>query len=119
MISFATAQELKRAGFTPNTNGNAVYFLNDYFKIRREDALRMWYGSKTKAGLELDLSKEVVYSPTLAELVEACGRPFILSCDEAGHWYAAKPDTEGEVKESGKTAAEAVACLWLRLQSSL
>ncbi len=119
MISFATAQELQRAGLAPNTSGNAVYFLNDHLKIRREDALRMWYGSKTKAGLELDLSKEVVYSPTLEELVEACGLPFILSCDEAGHWYAAKPNAEGEVKESGETAAEAVACLWLRLQSNL
>jgi hypothetical protein len=84
-----------------------------------EERKSMWYGSKTKAGLELDLSKEAVYSPTLEELVEACGLPFILSCDQAEHWYAAKPNTEGEVKESGETAAEAVACLWLRLQSSL
>jgi hypothetical protein len=61
VISFTTAQELQRAGSAPNTNGNAVYFLNDHLKMRREDALRMWYGSKTKAGLELDLSKEVVY----------------------------------------------------------
>jgi hypothetical protein len=60
----------------PKTNINAVYFVNDHLKIRREDALRMWYGDKSKTGLDLDLSKEVVYSPTLTELIEACGLPF-------------------------------------------
>jgi hypothetical protein len=65
----------------PKTNINAVYFVNDHLKIRREDALRMWYGDKSKTGLDLDLSKEVVYSPTLTELIEACGLPFELSCD--------------------------------------
>jgi hypothetical protein len=43
MISFALAQKLKNAGFIPKTNDNAVYFINDHLKIRREDALRMWY----------------------------------------------------------------------------
>jgi hypothetical protein len=60
MISFALAQELKNAGFNPNKNANAVYFINDHLKIRREDALRMWYGDKARVGMDLDLSKEVV-----------------------------------------------------------
>jgi hypothetical protein len=76
MISFALAQELKNAGFSPSKNTNAVYFINDHLKIRREDALRMWYGDKSRIGLDLDLSKEVVYSPTLTELIGACGVPF-------------------------------------------
>jgi hypothetical protein len=50
MITFALAQELKNAGFTPSKNTNAVYFINDHLKIRREDALRMWYGDKAKFG---------------------------------------------------------------------
>jgi hypothetical protein len=50
MISFALAQELKNAGFNPKTNSNAVYFINDHLKIRREDALRMWYGDKSRVG---------------------------------------------------------------------
>jgi hypothetical protein len=58
MISFALAQELKNAGFNPNKNANAVYFINDHLKIRREDALRMWYGDKARVGMDLDLSKE-------------------------------------------------------------
>jgi hypothetical protein len=80
MLSFALAQELKNAGFVPKTNCNAVYFINDHLKIRREDALRMWYGDKARVGMDLDLSKEVVYSPTLTELIGACGEPFSLSC---------------------------------------
>jgi hypothetical protein len=62
MIPFALAHELKNAGFSPSKNSNAVYFINDHLKIRREDALRMWYGDKSRVGLDLDLSKEVVYS---------------------------------------------------------
>jgi hypothetical protein len=118
MMSFALARELKNAGFVPKTNINAVYFINDHLKIRREDALRMWYGDKSKAGLELDLSKEVVYSPTLTELIEACGAPFHLSCDADGQWYAAN-STKPELRQSGETPAGAVARLWLVLHSRI
>ena len=115
MISFALAQELKNAGFTQSTNLNAVYFLNEHLKIRREDALRMWYGDKSKEGLALDLEREVVFSPTLSELIIGCGKPFYLSCDEAGPWHASKgPDSDE--RASGETAAEAVARLWLLLE---
>src|SRR5271156_5222250 len=95
---------------------DAVYFINDHLKIRREDALRMWCGDKSRTGLDLDLSKEVVYSPTLTELIEACGLPFELSCDAAGHWYAS---TKAELRRSGDTPAEAVARLWLVLHSRI
>jgi hypothetical protein len=118
MMSFALAQELKNAGFVPKTNINAVYFINDHLKIRREDALRMWYGDKSKTGLDLDLSKEVVYSPTLTELIEACGLPFELSCDAAGHWYASNT-ANADLRRSGETPAEAVARLWLVLHSTI
>ena len=87
MISFALAQELKNAGFVPKTNANAVYFINDHLKIRREDALRMWYADKARVGMDLDLSKEVVY---LTELIGACGSPFYLSCDKFSKWKGRK-----------------------------
>jgi hypothetical protein len=117
MISFALAQKLKNAGFIPKTNSNAVYFINDHLKIRREDAFRMWYGDKSRVGLDLDLSKEVVYSPTLTELIEACGAPFYLSCTDTGHWLAANAaNGEGGQTSEGETAAEAVARLWLLLE---
>ena len=114
MISFALARELKNAGFVPKTNANAVYFINDHLKIRREDALRMWYGDKSRVGMELDLSKEVVYSPTLTELIEACGAPFYLSCTDS-HWLAANT-ANGEGGQIGEAPAEAVARLWLLLE---
>jgi hypothetical protein len=116
MISFALAQELKNAGFNPNKNANAVYFINDHLKIRREDALRMWYGDEARVGMDLDLSKEVVYSPTLTELITACGAPFYLSCADTGHWLAANTPN-GEGGRTGETPAEAVARLWLLLES--
>ena len=116
MISFALAQELKNAGFNPSKTSNAVYFINDHLKIRREDALRMWYGDKLRVGMDLDLSKEVVYSPTLTELITACGAPFYLSCTDTGHWRAANTPS-GEGGRTGETPAEAVARLWLLLES--
>ena len=118
MISFALARELKDAGFTQSTDFNAVYFLNDHLKIRSEDALRMWYGNRSKEGLALDLEREVVYSPTLSELVIGSGKPFYLSCDDTGRWYARKAPNSGE-RESGETADEAVARLWLALETKI
>jgi hypothetical protein len=99
MISFALAQELKNAGFVPNTNTNSVYFINAPLKIRSEDALRMWYGDKSRVGMDLDLSNEVAYSPTLTELIEACGVPFYLSCTDTGHWLEANTANERAVKQ--------------------
>jgi hypothetical protein len=117
MISFAVARELKNAGFTQRNNSNSVFFINDHLKIRREDALRMWYGSKSKVGMDLDLSKEVVYSPTLTELIEACGAPFYLSGTDTGHWRAANTaNGDGGQTGEGETPAEAVARLWLLLE---
>jgi hypothetical protein len=55
MITFALAQELRNAGFTPSKNSNAVYFINDHLKIRREDALRMWYGAVLSGSARVSL----------------------------------------------------------------
>jgi hypothetical protein len=65
--------------------------------------------------MDLDLSKEVVYSPTLTELIEACGAPFYLSCTGTGHWLAANT-ANGERGQTGETPAEAVARLCLLLE---
>jgi hypothetical protein len=115
MLSFALAQELKNGGFNPSSNSNAVYIINDHLKIRREDALRMWYGDNFRVGMDLDLSKEVVYSPTPTELIEACSVPFYLSCTDTGRWLAANT-ANGEGGQTGETPVEAVARLWLLLE---
>lgn len=119
MISFALAQELKNAGFTQRTNGNAEYFLNDHLKIRREDALRMWYGDKAREGWELDLTKELVYCPTMTELIEACGLPFSLSCSQANHWHASNGQNGAGKSVNGEFAKEAMARLWLLLHATI
>jgi hypothetical protein len=102
MISFAMAQELKNAGMFQSTNVNAIYFLNDHLQIRREDALKMWYGDKFKMGMDLDLTREGVYVPSLSELVVACGYPFHLQRTEDRHWRAGK--TAEELGESFRNA---------------
>jgi hypothetical protein len=117
MLSFELARELKAAGFPQSTSPHAVYSLNDQLRIRREHALQMWYGSKTKAGVPLELEEEAVYSPNLTALVIACGKPLELACDEAGNWKASKP-TSTELIEGGETAEEALGRLWLLLQDA-
>jgi hypothetical protein len=116
MISFELARELKKAGFHPSTSPYAVYCLNEDLRIRREQALHMWYGSKTKEGVPLELEQEAVFAPSLSELVIACGKPLQLSCDEAGHWQARKTVFH-ELVADGETAEEALARLWLLLEN--
>jgi hypothetical protein len=91
MLSFELAQELKAAGFPQSTSPHAVYSLNDHLRIRREHAVQMWYGNKTKIGTPLELEEEAVFTPNLTELVVACGKPLDLACDKAGHWKAVRP----------------------------
>ena len=120
MISFALAQELKNAGFTDNKNGNAEYFINEHLKVRREDALRVWYSDKAKEGWDFDPAKELVYCPMIEELIEGCGLPFYLSCDAAGHWYAKNsPDGVDGDSGYGESPSDATARLWLVLQSKI
>ena len=116
MISFELARELKNAGFHPSTSPYAVYCLNEDLRIRREQALHMWYGSKIKEGVPLELEKEAVFAPSLSELVIACGKPLQLSCDEAGHWQARKTIFD-ELVADGETAEEALGRLWLLLEN--
>src|ERR1700748_1965996 len=117
MISFKLARELKLAGFHPSASPSAVYCLNEDLRIRRENALQMWYGSKTKEGLPLELEQDTVFAPSLSDLVIACGKPLQLTCDEAGHWQARKTVTEGPVGD-GERAGEALGHLWLLLMDS-
>jgi hypothetical protein len=118
MISFALAQELRSAGFTQDSAPEAVYALNEHLRIRREHALHMWYGSKNKAGLTLQLEDEAVYAPTLSDLLIACGKPLRLACQEAGNWQASTTLPVGPLVGEGETAEEALGRLWLLMQRS-
>jgi hypothetical protein len=117
MISFELARELKAARFQPSTSPYAVYCLNEDLRIRREQALQMWYGSKTKEGIPLELEREAVFAPSLSELVVACGKPLQLSCDETGRWQACATTIHERVAD-GETAEEALGRLWLLLEKT-
>jgi hypothetical protein len=117
MISFELAQELKSAGFSQSTAPYAIYALTDHLRVRREHALQMWYGSRAKEGVALQLNEEAVYAPTLSELAIACGKPLQLGCDESGNWKASRPLDERLIGE-GETAEEALGRLWLKMAQS-
>jgi hypothetical protein len=118
MISFELARELKAAGFTQSTALHAVYALNEHLRIRRQDALQMWYGSKRKVGLVLELEEEAVHAPTLSDLVTACAKPLQLGCDDAGNWKASSLISGRQLVGEGETADESLARLWLLMQRS-
>ena len=77
------------------------------FKLARE----LEENGFPKKGCNWDYSHEhdkgqVLYFPSLSELIEACGDDFnILVRGKDGFWYAES--------EQGKTPTEAVARLWL------
>jgi len=118
MVPFTLAQELKSAGFAQDSAPEAVYALNDHLRIRREHAHHLWYGSKNKAGLPLELEHEAVYTPTLSDLLIACGKPLQLACQEAGNWEASTTLPIGPLVGEGETAEEALGRLWLLMQRS-
>jgi hypothetical protein len=118
MLPFELARELKSAGFTQSTELDAVYALSEHLRIRRRDALQMWYGSKRKAGLAVELEQEALYTPTLSELVTACGKPLQLACDESGKWQASGLISDRQFVADGETADESLARLWLLMQQS-
>jgi hypothetical protein len=112
------ARELKSFGFTQSPSADAVYALSEHLRISRKDALQMWYGSKRKAGLPLELEEEAVFTPTLSDLATACGKPLQLACDEAGNWKASALVSERQLVGEGETADESLARLWLLMQRS-
>jgi hypothetical protein len=118
MVPFALAQELKLAGFTQSASSGAIYALTDDLRIRREHALHLWYGSKNKSSLPIQLEDEAVYVPTLSELLIACGKPLQLACEEIGNWQASAASPAGRLIGEGETAEEALGRLWLQMRRS-
>lgn len=119
MIPFALAQELKKAGFSQRTARYATYFLNEHLMIHKEDALRMRYADKAKRDWEIRLEEELVYCPTLTELIVACGSPFALSSNDDGYWLAKNVLLDHPEAAKGQSPEEAVARLWLLLHTRI
>jgi hypothetical protein len=94
-MNYSIAKELQDAGFPQGGKGTWVTPL-DKIVVRAEDR---------------------VYSPTLEELIEACGKSFVgltASDDDSGDWSAFATGYPVGVIE-GKSPSEAVARLWLVL----
>lgn len=93
-MKYELAKDLRDAGFPQTGNGKSV---------GPPDALVMRRG-------------DGVYSPTLSELIRACGIPFTLKGDiataDASIWMA---ESKG-LTASGATPEEAVGRLWLLLR---
>jgi hypothetical protein len=94
-MKYELAKEIRDAGFPQTGNGKSV---------SPADALVMRRGDR-------------VYSPTLSELIGACGMPFKLEgntdvASDVAIWVAQSDSILG----NGSTPEEAVARLWLALR---
>ena len=105
-MDYGLAKELKEAGFDqPNTNP----------------------GLKGEVKTRDDVQSTVppVYFPTLSELIEACGEGFQVlfrdddgfEAESTGQHIEDAPYGLGRYVEQGKTPEEAVARLWLALNT--
>lgn len=107
MDDYDLAQQLKEAGFPQPVIGQGAGTGSDDDDMG--DGSYLTDGSK------------YAYAPTLEELMEACGKDFVLECVASGGlhpWTAGVfVDREGEIERSqtAETAIEAVAKLWLAL----
>ena len=117
MINYELACQLKNEGFPQKPKLGSKYWiddklysvtLNDFFKSEEHYPLK---------------------SPTLEELIEACGWRFVClgkSLGDQNDWYACSggryKESEDELKydllKNGDTPSEAVAHLWLELNKN-
>lgn len=99
-MTYELAKELKDAGFP---EGNKQFIERDGTII----GINEWHN-------------DAIFSPTLEELIEACGKDFIALDKKAdGQWLAGGGRREKEYFSYqlwGDTPSEAVARLWLALK---
>jgi hypothetical protein len=94
-MNYDLAKELKDAGFVQSGKGARVA-PPDKIVVRRDD---------------------FAYVPTLEELIEACGNETITLCGRGTEWIAFYGDVAKWGEGKGTTTSEAVARLWLALNS--
>lgn len=96
-LSYDTAKKLKDAGFPQEGDG---------YELHTPDC-KGWDGPSACTG------ETRAYSPTLSELIEACGDKFGELCRNADGSFSASG--KFGVEMDGPTPEEAVAALWLAL----
>ena len=113
MISYELALKLKEAGFPKKEIGcKDCEFVQFY-----DDEGTYWNT------MQMEISEDSVYIPTLEELIEACGHPFVLfSLFNGRNWIAGKAEAKSQDFQdekypgmAGTSADEAVANLYLRI----
>lgn len=132
-MDYQTAKALKDAGF-PQPYGNRVdgserifYFENGKYVLPFSVIKDICYEN----GFVIDYARELVYIPTLEELIEMCvseerdGTDFQLSYEigihdvgRVAHWRARKRLSEQLCDTFGNTPKEAVANLYLALHGN-
>lgn len=102
-MNYELCKKLKDAGFPLRTT--------DWQMVGRE-TIYFLDGN----GLDESSNRTGYISPTLSELIEACGENCMVWGNNAGIVYDVSPGTiTYDIYESGKTKEEAVANLWLEL----
>ena len=117
-MNYALAKELKEAGFPQETQWSFVD-KDEYPKELKKKL--MVVGIKGRRNL-INENYNVISSPTLSELIEACDWceliPKVLKGELLG-WIAQKTDGDKEYGfQSGKTPQEAVARLYIALNKT-
>jgi len=113
-MTYELAKELKEARFPQKGNGEMIiYYTGD-------TVARIFYNQFVT--LKIEGKPEIVYSPTLEELIEACGGSFD-DLQKAGKLWIARGIVEKQSnsnldilqQNTEPTSTEAVAKLWLAL----
>ena len=114
-MNYELAKKLKDAGF-PQT-GDLSGMVGIYYPNEEETWSTIFYNQYVT--LKIEGHPEILYLPTLSELIEACGGMFRkLENMTGGLWKAESievMDIPVGYQGSGKTPEEAVANLWLEL----
>lgn len=107
-MNYETAKKLKTKGF-PQKNGS--YYIAD-----EDDDVHLSHGH-TSAEQQFDPMYDYYYSPTLSDLIEACGERLKILANAGNHWRAMGDTVETDYI-AGETPDIAVANLYLALHPS-
>lgn len=114
-MTYELAKKLKDAGYPQKT---VEHYATEELKVLR---IHFWFDDS-----ELVYPNNLIYRPTLSELIEACGKYFsklqksqlkrTWTATWRHHMSVSKTKYRG-ISRTGKTPAEAVARLWLALNT--
>ncbi len=115
-MDYQLALKLRNAGFSQMRLGD--FYITPDILIRRKDINTTLFNNKG----EIIVFADLVYKPSLAELIEACGADIEALIKQTGDWVAISNKEAYMLKQdfSGvSTPEEAVANLYLRLHGKL